>query len=230
MKEKNSAEVTSKRKRLIYSLILAVCVLLLVTATALTVYFVTTGGQEVLEKPSIEDPTGGDKKDPDTNKPTGPDEEKKDPDENKPTGGGEVVRFTSPVANATCSVEYASIYTNATLKGQIRKHMGVDYTVAAGTDVVSIAAGTVVSISLEPTLGNLISVDHGDGLVSYYRFVEPVESLKEGDKVEKGQVIATVAQAYGTEQHAGEHLHFEMKLNKDWVDPASYFDITYAEK
>lgn len=238
MKEKTEkTENTPKRKKLIYSLILAVCVLLLVTATILTVYFITTGGNEVLDNPVDEpnDPSGNlpeDPTDPSGSLPVEP----SDPSGNlpvepsKPTGGEDTVKFVAPVASGVCSVEYDAVYTNLTLNGKITVHKAVDFVAQSGTDVVAVSAGTVQSISYSNELGNLIVLDHGDGLKSYYRFVEPVDGLKEGASVACGEKIAEVAEAYGTEYKDGEHLHFQLELNSEWVDPSDYFDITYEEK
>lgn len=243
MKENNSGEHTVKKKRLIYTIIIAVCALLLIAATVLTVYFVTSGN-EVLENPIDEpnDPTGGDE----PSDPTGGDnqddpvggDQDDDPvngnggedEPNDPTGGDDTVIFVSPVAEAVCTVEYQAIYTNQTRGGIIYRHMGVDFSAGEGTPVVSVAAGVVSSISYSETLGNVIIIDHGDGLLSYYRFIEPIDGLTEGNEVAKGEQIATVAAAYGTEYKDGTHLHLEISLNGKYVDPADYFDITYEEK
>ena len=61
-----------------------------------------------------------------------------------------------------------------------------------------------------------------------YRFVTEVEGLKVGDTVEKGEVIATVAEATGDEYKDGAHLHFEMLVDGENVDPSTY--LTMEEK
>ncbi len=127
-------------------------------------------------------------------------------------------------------MEYREIYANQTRGGIVYRHMGVDFSADEGTPVVSVAAGVVSSISYSETLGNVIIIDHGDGLVSYYRFIEPTDGLTEGSEVAKGEQIATVAAAYGTEYKDGAHLHLEISLNGEYVDPADYFDIVYEEK
>ena len=90
--------------------------------------------------------------------------------------------------------------------------------------------GIVTKVSYAKETGNLIVIDHGDGISTSYRFVEPIEGLGVGEKVTKGQKIGEVAEAYGTEAFAGEHLHLEMFLGKDPVDPADYVDIVLEEK
>ena len=92
------------------------------------------------------------------------------------------------------------------------------------------ADGVVSRISLSEELGNLITITHDDGLESTYRFVEPVETLDVGDTVASGELIAHVAEAYGTEAHDGAHLHFEVTLDGEQTDPANYLDLVYEEK
>ena len=124
---------------------------------------------------------------------------------------------------------YGEVYYNETLN-KIYRHNAVDFAAAEGEEVACIAEGTVLEVSLSEELGNLVTVDHGDGLVSAYRFVEPKEGLKAGDKVEQGDVLGTVAAPYGTEAHGGAHLHFELSLDGESVDPADHLDLTYEEK
>jgi murein DD-endopeptidase MepM/ murein hydrolase activator NlpD len=61
-----------------------------------------------------------------------------------------------------------------------------------------------------------------------YRFVNQVENLKVGDQVGKGQVVATVAEANGSEYKDGAHLHFEILKDGASVDPSIY--LTLEEK
>lgn len=216
-------EEKTKKRKLLYYLVLAISVCLLTAATVLTVYFVTNDSSNMLEtKPPVTDinPPSPDDQKPDDN----PDD--KDPDD-KPTGG-EAETFVNPVSYSAVSV-YNDIYNSETT-GFIYRHRGIDFAADEGESVAAIADGTVEKISLSKNTGNLIVIDHGNGLKGYYRFVEPDASLKEGAKVTKGQVFATVAAAYGSEAKDGTHLHFELTANGKSVDPASYLNIEYAEK
>ena len=206
-------EEKTKRRKLLYYLVLAISICLLTVATVLTVYFVTEGsGNDMLQ----EDPPPVTPVDPD---------DPKEPDE--PTGG-ETETFCLPVVYESASV-YNDIYRSSTT-GFIYRHQGVDFAAAEGTKVAAIADGTIERISLSERNGNLIVVNHGGGITGYYKFVEPNASLKVGGKVSKGQYFATVAAAYGSEAKDGTHLHFEIKVNGKIADPASYLDIQYAEK
>ncbi|MBQ8375209.1 MAG: M23 family metallopeptidase [Clostridia bacterium] len=108
-------------------------------------------------------------------------------------------------------------------------HDGVDFLAAAGTEVLAAETGTVESIFTGDVLsGTEIVVDHGNGLKTLYRFVEPVDGIQVGDEVKKGDVIATVAEATGDEYKDGAHLHFEITENGQTVDPTEH--LTLEEK
>lgn len=206
MKEKT----TGKRKALYY-FILAVSVLLLTAATVLTVYF-TTGRNNVLEKPPVDQ--------------TDPDDEPDDEPDDTPSGGDDTLIFVNPMESAEVSNEYG-FFHNQTL-GWYYEHTGVDFAAEEGAQVVSMADGTVESISEDILTGTQIIVDHGDGLKTVYCFVTAADGLKAGDSVAKGEVIATVAEANGPEYKDGPHLHLEVTMNGKNVDPAEY--LTLDEK
>ncbi|HIX08763.1 MAG TPA: M23 family metallopeptidase [Firmicutes bacterium] len=213
-------EKTKTKKKGLYYFLLIVSVLLLAAATVLTVYFTTNDQNDLAENPPVDQ--GGDDQDDDQNQEP---EQPEEPDE--PTGGETL--YVAPIASEGYTVEYDAIYANK-ITGSYYRHQGVDFAAAAGTAVYAVADGTVTDVSLSEELGNLITIDHGDGLVSVYRFVEPVEGLEEGDTVSRGDQIASVAEAYGSEAGDGTHLHFEMKLNGAQTDPAQYLDPVYEEK
>ena len=212
-------EEKTKKRKLLYYLVLAISVCLLTAATVLTVYFVSDGKTGSLDN----NPPGQVVTPPDDN-PGGNEPEKPD---DKPAGG-ETPTYCDPVSYTEASV-YNAIYTNPA-NGIIQRHKGVDFAADEGAEVAAIADGTVTAIILNAKTGKVITIDNGDGLVGIYRFVEPVSTLKEGAKVTKGQCFATVAAAYGSEKLDGTHLHFELELKGKSVDPASYLNIRYEEK
>jgi murein DD-endopeptidase MepM/ murein hydrolase activator NlpD len=133
----------------------------------------------------------------------------------------------TPVEAVSVLNEYG-FYHNKTL-GAYYEHAGVDFAATAGTSVFAAESGVVESIYKDDLLlGTEIVLDHGDGLKTVYRFVTEAEGLKVGDRVEKGDVIATVAEANGNEYKDGAHLHFEVLKNGKNVDPAEY--LTLEEK
>lgn len=206
---------TKSKKRVVYYLLLAACVLVLAAATVLTVYFVTDGNNVVKNPDNPDVPVTPD----DPNEPDDPDD--------KPTGG-DAVKYVTPV-NAAYTLGYNTVYANDTL-GWFYRHYALDFAAQEGENVSAMTDGTVTEVSLSKETGNYILVDHGKGLVSCYRFVEPKEGLKAGDKVKAGDFIGTVAANYGSEAHSGAHLHFEVKKDGKFVDPTTLIDAVLEEK
>ncbi len=135
--------------------------------------------------------------------------------------------MVSPVANMNVVNDYG-FYHNTTLNW-FYEHAGIDFLADAGTEVMAVDAGTVESIYKDDILsGTEIVIAHDDGLKTVYRFVTEVEGLKVGDSVEKGEVIATIAEASGNEYKDGAHLHFEVHKEGVNVDPNVY--LTLEEK
>ena len=212
-------EEKTKKRKLLYYVLLAISIVLLTAATVLTVYFVTDSGNDIVEvDPPSMTPDVPDNPQNHPNEPSGPSE---------PTGG-EKETFTLPIVYEDVTV-FNDIYRSKTT-GFIYRHQGVDFMASEGTQVAAIADGTIEQISLSERNGNLIVVNHGGGIKGYYKFVDPASTLKVGEKVSKGQCFATVAAAHGPEAKDGTHLHFEIKVNGVMKDPASYLDIQYAEK
>lgn len=132
-----------------------------------------------------------------------------------------------PIAEATAGHDYG-FYHNQTLDNYY-VHKGVDFMASAGTQVVAVEDGVIESIYKDDILlGTEITVAHENGLKSVYRFVTELDDLRVGQKVEKGQAIATVAEPTGNEYKDGAHLHFEILENGQSVDPTLH--LTMEEK
>jgi murein DD-endopeptidase MepM/ murein hydrolase activator NlpD len=97
-------------------------------------------------------------------------------------------------------------------------HNGVDMNGAMGQEIVAAAAGTVFFAGVKGGYGNSIMIDHGGGMVTLYahqsRFV-----VSAGQKVSAGQVIGYVG---STGASTGPHLHFEVRINGNPVNPMNY--------
>ena len=135
--------------------------------------------------------------------------------------------FFNPVATMS-EINGYGFYHNKTLNTYY-EHTGVDIAATEGESVYAVQDGTIVEVFVSDVLvGGRIVVDHGDGLQTVYEFIDAKEGLKAGDKVERGDVIATVAAATGNEYKAGAHLHFEVLDQGKAVDPDKY--LTLEEK
>jgi murein DD-endopeptidase MepM/ murein hydrolase activator NlpD len=99
-----------------------------------------------------------------------------------------------------------------------RMHEGIDIMCATGTPVRAAAAGTVIYAGWLGGYGNLVVVDHGSGLSTAYAHNSSFASSV-GQSVAAGQVIAY---AGSTGNSSGPHVHFEVRVNGNAVDPLGY--------
>ena len=97
-------------------------------------------------------------------------------------------------------------------------HTGLDIAASTGTPIKVVAAGTVTFASYKGSYGNIVKVDHGNGLETWYAHTSKMY-VKEGEKVEAGKVIATVG---STGNSTGPHLHLEIRINGKHVNPQNY--------
>ncbi|GFO64702.1 M23 family metallopeptidase [Geomonas paludis] len=95
------------------------------------------------------------------------------------------------------------------IDGSPKHHNGVDIAVPTGTRVKAIAAGRVVESGARGGYGNLVTIQHADGMVSMYGHNSQLE-VRAGDQVEAGQ---TVALSGSTGRSTGPHVHFELWKN-----------------
>ena len=106
------------------------------------------------------------------------------------------------------------------VSSRIRKsnHTGLDISAKSGTDIKVVAAGTVISAKYEGSYGNLVKIDHGNGVETWYAHTSKMY-VKAGQKVESGDVIAAVG---STGNSTGPHLHLEIRINGEHVNPQKY--------
>ena len=106
------------------------------------------------------------------------------------------------------------------VSSRIRKstHTGLDISAITGTDIKVVADGTVISASYNGSYGNLVKIDHGNGVETWYAHTSKMY-VKKGDTVKAGDVIAAVG---STGNSTGPHLHLEIRVNGEHVDPQDY--------
>ena len=93
-------------------------------------------------------------------------------------------------------------------------HRGIDIPVSSGSNVYASKSGTVAlivndKITGTPSRGTYVVIDHGDGYYSEYQHLKSV-SVKKGDMVKQGDVIAKSGKTDNTSDGGSEHLHFEI--------------------
>ena len=109
-------------------------------------------------------------------------------------------------------------YRSDPIAGLRSMHEGLDFSAEAGTPVVVAADGVVLSANYHADYGNVIDVDHGDGLTSRYAHLSSVD-VKPGMLVKRGEKIGAV----GTSgRSTGPHLHFEVRMLGVAQNPARF--------
>jgi murein DD-endopeptidase MepM/ murein hydrolase activator NlpD len=99
-----------------------------------------------------------------------------------------------------------------------RLHEGIDIAAATGTPIWAGAAGTVIYAGWLGGYGNLVVVDHGNGLATAYAHASAI-LVSVGQSVAQGETISLVG---STGNSSGPHLHFEVRVNGVAVDPLLY--------
>lgn len=102
--------------------------------------------------------------------------------------------------------------------GVTRFHNGVDMAAPGGSPILAAYNGTVVAAAYNASMGNYVMIDHGDNLFTIYMHASALYVSK-GQEVVKGQKIAAVGT---TGRSTGNHLHFSVRLNGNYVSPWGY--------
>jgi len=99
-----------------------------------------------------------------------------------------------------------------------RPHEGIDVSAPMGAEIEAPAAGIVTKVDWVEGYGNMLTVDHGYGLVTRYAHCSKILVVR-GQRVKRGQRIALVG---STGLSTGPHLHYEVWVNGKPVNPAKY--------
>jgi murein DD-endopeptidase MepM/ murein hydrolase activator NlpD len=97
-------------------------------------------------------------------------------------------------------------------------HAGMDIDGERGDTVMSPANGTVIKAGWEGGYGNLIEIDHGNGLTTRYGHLSKIE-VAVGDQIQRGQLIGLIG---STGRSTGPHLHYELRLNDKAINPRRF--------
>ncbi len=123
---------------------------------------------------------------------------------------------SSPIAAAYNSSSYG--WRIDPFNGNKAFHEGLDFTANTGTPIRAAADGIVSSAERTPDYGNIVKIDHGAGLETRYAHASKL-LVKAGERVVKGQIVAEVG---STGRSTGPHLHYEIRLNGNSLDPRKY--------
>ena len=108
--------------------------------------------------------------------------------------------------------------------GDYRSHTAVDFKGGAGEKVVAINDGVVLDVYNDAMLGMVVEIDHGGKLVAKYCGLDSV-SVSKGNVVKAGNEIGSLG-SVPFEASLETHLHFETKLDGEYVDPLTVMGKT----
>ena len=99
-------------------------------------------------------------------------------------------------------------------------HTGLDIATTKGTPIKVVASGTVTCAKYSGSYGNIVKVDHGNGVETWYAHANKI-NVTEGQTVEAGDIIAEVG---STGNSTGPHLHFEIRINGEHINPEEVYE------
>lgn len=113
------------------------------------------------------------------------------------------------------------------IAGLRAQHEGIDFNAPSGTPVLAAADGVVQAASWQGDFGNMVEVDHGEGLTTRYAHLQRVQ-VRPGMLLKRGDPIGSVG---NTGRSTGSHLHFEVRVFGVPQNPARFLkqDDAYAQ-
>lgn len=107
----------------------------------------------------------------------------------------------------------------------VKFHSGMDFSARTGTPVYATGDGTIVAAGRDGLYGICIQINHGFGYVTKYAHLSKIH-VRKGQKVVRGQHIGAVG---STGKSTGSHLHYEVHVNGQIVNPVNYYFMDLNE-
>ncbi|WP_117191200.1 M23 family metallopeptidase [Rhizobium terrae] len=104
--------------------------------------------------------------------------------------------------------------------GRLALHAGIDFQASTGDEVRSTGAGKVISAGPTSGYGNMVEIDHGQGITTRYGHMSKI-LVKEGDAVSAADVIG---RAGSTGRSTGPHVHYEVRRDGNPIDPVHFLN------
>ena len=128
-------------------------------------------------------------------------------------------RFKLPAKASVSGVFGSARVFNGAKRNQ---HQGLDFRVPSGTPIHAANAGKVILARNLYFEGNCVAIDHGQGLMTLYLHLSHFK-VKEGDRVKKGQLVGLSG---GTGRATAPHLHFAVRWQGTYLNPATLLKLT----
>jgi murein DD-endopeptidase MepM/ murein hydrolase activator NlpD len=127
-----------------------------------------------------------------------------------------------PFANPAPGRQITSLFGNRVdpFFGRLAMHAGIDFREPPGSNVIATGAGVVIYAGTAGGYGNMVEIDHGNGISTRYGHLSKI-LVEKGDKVKEGDQIAFSG---STGRSTGPHLHYEVRRNSQAVDPLRFLN------
>lgn len=142
--------------------------------------------------------------------------------------GDTLPEFRAPVDNFVIKDYSAEVPVFSFTMNDYRVHGGVDIACSSGTPVLAAADGFVCEVCSDPMMGVTVGVQHSGGAVTRYKGLseDSMNLVKTGDEVKLGQVIGASGDTALIESAEEAHVHFELAINGETVDPGDYMKLS----
>ena len=139
------------------------------------------------------------------------------------------INYTPPVSGAVTKDYSGDELVFSETMQDWRTHNGIDFAAEDGTDVLAAADGTVEAITENGMMGTTVVILHSGGIRTIYSNLSDIGLANIGDDVMQGAIIGKTGSTAAAEVSEPPHLHFEMILNEEPVDPHDYIQISGNE-
>jgi murein DD-endopeptidase MepM/ murein hydrolase activator NlpD len=112
-------------------------------------------------------------------------------------------------------------YRSDPIHGSAAFHAGLDFKGPTGAPIYAAARGRVSFVGRHPAYGNVIDINHGNGLLTRYAHMSAFHS-RIGQEVAAGQMIGAVG---STGRSTGPHLHFEVRIHGKPINPRPFLEV-----
>ncbi len=135
--------------------------------------------------------------------------------------------FISPVSGTLSRAYSIEVPVYSLTMNDYRTHGGIDIAAELGASVRAAASGTVTDVWEDPMMGKCVRIAHEGGAVSTYKNLAPeiAAAVMTGAAVEIGAIIGTIGETALIELADAPHLHFELTVNGESVNPADFMLI-----
>ncbi|MBQ6676415.1 MAG: M23 family metallopeptidase [Clostridia bacterium] len=143
----------------------------------------------------------------------------------------EPITFRAPVSGSVYAEFSVAVPVFSNTMNDYRTHAGVDVSAEIGDPVYACADGVIDDVYEDPMMGQTVKISHADGFESVYRNLSAVlpEGIEKGASVRAGQMIGAVGDTALIECEDEPHLHFELLLTGEPVDPSLHVSFTPPE-